>query len=61
MSTTKRAEAIFIMDKEDVGGGIRAKGERDKDKFYGSLYIPHDIAQTHTKFKVTVEAVESDG
>ena len=51
------SEATFVLDKADVAGGIRTKGERAQGIVFGSLYIPAEIAGESTKFKVTIEAV----
>lgn len=51
--------AVFVVDKEDIGGGVRAKGQRDEAQFYGSLYISDALARTARTFKVTIEPVAS--
>jgi hypothetical protein len=56
----KKHEAEFVVDKDDVGGGVRAKGERGKGEFYGSLYISGVVSSTARKFKVTVEPIEEE-
>lgn len=51
-------EAIFTVDKEDVGGGVRAKGKRTDDApFYGSIYIGRAVAMEHRTFRVIIEPV----
>ena len=49
-------KATFTMDKDDVGGGIRVKGDRSTEQFYGSLYLPTP-ENGETQFTVTVEVV----
>ncbi len=53
----KISQATFVLDKADVGGGIRAKGDRKTGQVYGSLYIPEEIAGKSTEFIVTIEPV----
>ena len=53
----KASQATFVLDKADVGGGIRAKGDRKTGQVYGSLYIPEEIAGNSTEFKITIEPV----
>ena len=53
----KTSQATFVLDKADVGGGIRAKGDRKTGQVYGSLYIPEEIAGKSTEFIITIEPV----
>ena len=53
----KTSKATFVLDKADVGGGIRVKGDRKTGQVYGSLYIPEEIAGKSTEFTITIEPV----